>query len=91
MLDEETSSGLEDSGSVANNIRYIGKQEKLSFDLNAYLFPKTKQNPYPLAKYLILLACLSSEHLKSDEIVKKKVFEYINDPWYLNWLETYVY
>ncbi|MBW4454410.1 MAG: hypothetical protein KME55_17820 [Nostoc indistinguendum CM1-VF10] len=39
MLDEETSSGLEDSGSVASNIRYLGKQEKLSFDLNAYLFP----------------------------------------------------
>ncbi len=91
MLDEETSSGLEDSGSVANNIRYLGKQEKLSFDLNAYLFPKNKQTPYPLAKYLILLACLSSEHLKSDESVKKKVFEYVNDPWYLHWLEIYVY
>ena len=81
--------GPRDSASVATNIYSLLEMDRLSFR-HQYLFLTKPQRPYPLPKFLILLATLSSKTLKPAErkvtISKTKV--HISDPWYLHWLKS---
>jgi len=85
----EISTGISDSASVANNLlllmggQFPAKNHRLYF----YLFPQKKQNPYPIAKFLILCALAAMEKEKDMTIKRPVVVEHVSDPWYLHWLK----
>jgi len=94
LLNEQMSMGPRDASSVATNIHLFLQLETLSNPnryLFQYLFPPNIQRPYPLPKYLILTAVLSSKVLLPAE--KKRAIEktklYITDTWYIYWLNKY--
>jgi hypothetical protein len=90
LLNEEMRSGPRDAASVAANIHSLLMTEIVADRLYAYLFPPKPQKPYPLPKYLILTTVLSSQYLRPvpRQKLNIKVRQYINDQWYLHWLET---
>jgi hypothetical protein len=89
IIDDQLTSGPRDAASVASNIQNLLSVERLDRRLSAYLFPETIQKPYPLPKFLTLLAVLSSEHLRESDKKRIKVRDQIVDPWYLYWLDEY--
>ena len=91
LLDEQMTAGPRDAASVATNIQSLFATDRVVKNLYAYLFPPKPQKPYPLPKYLILMAVLSSESLKKAEKTRitLKVKDYITDRWYLHWLRKY--
>jgi len=90
FLDGEITRGVEDSASVASHIKYLRGLEAVPFRLNSYLFPAQRQKKYPLPKYLILLASLGSDAFKNQaEKYREKIAEYLDDPWYIKWIDTY--
>ena len=89
MIEDIMTSGPRDAASVAANINGLISREKVESRLYAYLFSPKPQKPYPLAKFLILMALLSSPDLKRAERKKcvKKASVHIKDEWYLHWLK----
>jgi len=87
--EKETSTGSSDSASVANNLlgftkaSFPRKRERLHF----YLFPETRQEPYPLPKFLVLCALAFSEAHAGKIVVRPEISSYVTDPWYRHWLE----
>ncbi|WOD40545.1 RNA-directed DNA polymerase [Nodosilinea sp. E11] len=91
FLDAELTRGIEDSASVAGNIKFIRGLKKMPFRLNSYLFPTQKQKIYPLPKYLILLSFLGSNAFKYKKYsFQEKIRESFSDPWYIKWIDTYI-
>lgn len=88
-IEEELINGVEESASVASNIKYLSQLETIPFKINSYLFPTQKQKIYPLPKYLILFCCLQSRNIQRSENTRKKVSDYVKDPWMQHWISLY--
>lgn len=88
ILSNQISSGVSNTVTLASQIILFKDIEKLDNKLLYYLFPKMGQKPYPLWKFLVLCSVLNSEKIRIDESIKKKILEYIKDPYYLYWLES---
>lgn len=88
LLSNQISSGIPNTVTLASQILQFKNIEKIDKKLSSYLFPKKKQKPYPLAKFLVLCSVLNSEHIRSDESYHKKIIEHIEDPYYLKWLDA---
>jgi hypothetical protein len=91
MLDEQMTTGPRDAASVAINVDSLLNQDQVAAHdkhLFSYLFPARAQQPYPLPKYLILTAVLSSRALKPAprRAVVDQVNKRIKDRWYLHGL-----
>lgn len=84
----ETSTGYLDSASVANNLLNFSSTDfpARKARLYPYLFPKTKQQRYPLPKFLLLCALAHSEAVAGNTIKRPDVIAHVSDPWYLHWL-----
>ena len=89
LMRDMMNSGPRDAAPVASNLQYLFSVEKLKRQIFAYLRPPKEQRPYPLPKYLILTAILSSPNLFKSEKEKLKINDLILDPWYIKWLEDY--
>ena len=89
LIRDMMTSGPRDAASVSSNLHYLFSVERIKYQLYAYLRPPKGQKPYPLPKYLILTAVLSSPNLFKSERKKLKVTDLVSDPWYTNWLEAY--
>jgi hypothetical protein len=97
LIDQQARIGARDIAAVANNINMLIKVEKLS-EHHVYLFPSRKQTspilrtPYPLNKFLILIAIASSPNLlpAEKEKIRKKTKEHIKDKWYINWMTSVI-
>ena len=89
LMRDMMNSGPRDAASVASNLQYLFSVEKLKKQMFAYLRPPKGQRPYPLPKYLILTAILSSPKLYKSEKEKLKIGDLISDPWYIKWLEDF--
>ncbi|GIP17527.1 hypothetical protein J40TS1_31690 [Paenibacillus montaniterrae] len=88
LLSNQISSGIPNTVTLASQIMLFKDIEKLDNKLSYYLFPKMKQNPYPLWKFLVLCSVLNSEKIRTNESIKKKIVEHVKDPYYLYWLES---
>ena len=89
LLDEQARIGTINASSVANSLNSIIKIERLSGHTK-YIFPPKPQKPFPLPKYLILTAFLSSRNLMPSEKTSlvNKVNTHVSDQWYLYWLKN---
>jgi len=87
-LRNTTAAGAPDAASVAANLLFLYhkgfplKNDRLSF----YLFPKTAQQPYPIAKFLLLCAIGDAEARRSSKVGAVDVAKYVSDPFYRHWL-----
>ena len=88
LINEQMVRGPRDAASVASNILSLIEKEKIEKRLYAYMFPPKPQRPYPMPKFLILLAVASSQNLQPSpkKTCARKAREQINDPWYLHWI-----
>lgn len=90
FLQLQINGGVPDAASLANNLHNILKTKgKIDKKLFLYLFPTKKQSSYPLAKFLILYSYIASFENKIDNRIIQQVKSYVDDPWYLKWLEEY--
>ena len=89
IIDDQLTSGPRDAASVASNVKNLLTSERLNKRLSAYLFPENIQKPYPLPKFLSLLAFLSSENLRESDRKRIIIHDHISDPWYLHWIHEY--
>ena len=89
IMDEQFTSGPRDAASVATNIKHLVETERLNKRLTSFLLPDEIQRPYPLPKYLCLMALLSSEKLRESDRKRIDVRKHVLDPWFLHWLEDY--
>lgn len=89
IMDDQLTSGPRDAASVATNIKNLVETERLNKRLTSYLLPDKVQRPYPLPKYLSLMALLSSEKLRESDRKRIDVRKHVSDPWLLYWLEEY--
>jgi hypothetical protein len=86
----EVSTGASDSASVANNLlRFLdagfpNRNDRVYF----YLFPKGKQRPYPLPKFLLLCVLAASEASRNAKTERPEVLDHLVDPWYRHWIEA---
>lgn len=87
ILENQISSGIMDTVSIATQIKLFSKQVALDKKLSYYLFPTLKPKQYPLSKFLILCSILNSEVIRRDLGIRRKIKEYVNDAYYLKWLE----
>jgi len=87
LLNLQLSSGIADTVSLANQIYSFSRLEELDSRMRFYLFPKNKQRPYPLQKFLVLCSVLNSAPIREDksntEIIKSHIF----DPYFRKWLD----
>lgn len=90
LLQNQISSGIPDTVSVANQILFFKTLEKLDYLLNPYFFRPngTPYDPYPLPKFLVLCSVLNSPNIRDNAVVKQKVKDHIDDPFYIKWLEN---
>lgn len=88
LLFSQISSGITNTVTLANQLLQFSSYKKLDNKLNFYLFPKQIQRPYPLSKFLVLCAVLSSEEIRKADYIKKRIKKYIKDPYYLKWLDA---
>lgn len=85
---KEISTGPSDSASVANNLVRIlrtgfpSKNDKLYY----YLFPEKGQEPYPIAKFLILCVLAAADVKKGLKINRDEVSSHIKNEWFSHWL-----
>jgi len=89
LLNDLINKGPGDVKSVGVNIRNLINLEKSFKGMYFYLFPKNKQKIYPLPKYLILYTVLNSENFNTNRDFKKRINDYIDDPWYKYWIDKY--
>lgn len=87
ILQSQIASGEPNTVSVALQLLHFNEAENFDSLLNFYLFPEHKQSPYPLPKFLVLCSVLNSEQVRENEDVKRKVREYISDPYFRKWLD----
>jgi hypothetical protein len=87
LLQNQITSGVANTVTLANQIFIFSSIEKLDNKLMYYLFPKQLQKPYPLSKFLVLCSVLNSEHIRLNNQVKNLVMKSISDPYYLKWIE----
>jgi hypothetical protein len=87
IIEDQLKSGPRDAASVASNIQNLFSVERLDKRLSSYLFPEKIQKPYPLSKFLTLLAVLSSKKLSNTYRNKIDIRKYIDDPWFLHWID----
>lgn len=87
LLKSYISSGTIDTVTVATQIISFSKIKNLDIKLTSYLFPQSYPRYYPLPKFLVLCSVLNSEEIRNDSNVRKKIKDYIKDPFYLKWLE----
>lgn len=87
LLRQQISSGVVSTVSLANQIQFFSELDKLDNKLNFYLFPRNKQRPYPLQKFLVLCSVLNSEAIRSRDAIKSSVLANIEDPYYRKWLD----
>jgi hypothetical protein len=87
LLQDQIAMGPRDAASVATNLNLLFQAESIPY-LSQYLFPPKPQHPFPLPKFLILTALLSSKKLKpaDRQRISTKIKTHISDPWYLYWL-----
>jgi len=80
----EISAGASDAASVANNLLEVSKMAfpPKGDKVHAYLFPSTKQKPYPVSKFLILCSLAWSEAQAGKLLKRPIVSEHIDDPWF---------
>jgi len=88
LLFNQISSGITNTVTLANQIFLFSKVERLDGKLSLYLFPKNYQRPYPLGKFIVLCSVLNSESIRTNQAIKVKVKEHINDPYFLKWLDS---
>ncbi|MCF7635598.1 MAG: hypothetical protein LLF82_001083 [Dehalococcoides mccartyi] len=90
LLKDQARVGPSDAASVANSIEMLIDLDKVSSHMS-YIFPPKNQQPFPIAKYLILTAILSSTKLLPAEKTRliDKTISIITDKWYLHWLKEY--
>jgi len=87
-LYNQISSGITNTVTLANQIFQFSIIKSLDNKLNYYLFPRKRQSPYPLSKFLVLCSVLNSPTIRVDELVKQKIKYQITDPFYLKWLDA---
>ncbi len=88
LLNEQVQSGIAAVVSIANLLLDFVKLDKLDKKLNAYLFPKNL-NDYSLSRFLVLCAILNSSKIRESIDVKRKIKQYIKDPYFKKWLKYY--
>jgi hypothetical protein len=86
----EVSTGTSDSASVANNLLLFldGNFPKPNDRVSFYLFPRNKQRPYPLSKFLLLCVLASSEARRGSKSKRQQISDHATDCWYRHWLES---
>lgn len=87
-LYNQISSGVTNTVTLANQIFQFSIIKALDNKLNFYLFPKKRQTPYPLGKFLVLCSVLNSPAIRENELIKAKIKYQITDPYFLKWLDT---
>lgn len=87
LLYSQISSGITNTVTLANQILSFSELTNTNSRLNFYLFPKNKQKPYPLPKFLVLCSVLNSEKIRTNNEIREKVLECISDPYFLRWLD----
>jgi len=87
LLFSQISSGNLNTVSLANQIIQFSEIKKINKRISLYLFPEKKPLTYPLPKFLVLCSILNSEKTRTNNDLKKKINEYISDPYYLKWLK----
>lgn len=88
LLQNQISSGIINTMTLANQILQFSKIESLESKINLYLFPKTSSKIYSLERFLVLCSFLNSENIRNSKNVREKVLKYIKDPYYLKWLDA---
>jgi len=73
---------------LANQIRSAAEVTELNPKISLYLFNSNMKRPFSLQRFLVLCSFLNSEKLRNNADVKKKVVEYVKDPYYLSWLHV---
>ena len=71
---------------LANQIRSASEEKELNKKISFYLFNSNLKRPFSLQRFLVLCSFLNSQSFRDNENVKKKVLEYVKDPYYLSWL-----
>nr|WP_249661088.1 RNA-directed DNA polymerase [Variovorax sp. PCZ-1] len=79
LINQQAMSGIPTTVSVANQISQFTELEKVSFELNAYLFPQTKPTVYPHSKFIVLCSVLSSKYIRSKSSITEKINAYVTD------------
>lgn len=88
ILQSQVSSGESNTVSLANQLQLFLDLKSFDGLLNFYLFPPNKiQRPYPLSKFLVLCSVLNSEDIRTNPDIRRKILDYIFDPYYLKWLD----
>lgn len=87
-LYNQISSGVTNTVTLANQIFQFSIIKALDNKLNFYLFPKKRQTPYPLGKFLVLCSVLNSPAIRENELIKAKIKYQITDPYFLKWLDA---
>lgn len=87
-LYNQISSGITNTVTLANQIFQFSILKRLDPKLIFYLFPRKRQSPYPLSKFLVLCSVLNSQKIREDVIVIAKIKYQITDPFFLKWLNT---
>ena len=88
LLNQQISSGVIDTISVANMILSFLNLDKLDSKLSSYLFPPQMKRDYSLSRYLVLCSVLNSEQIRVTQEVRNKIKKFIVDPFYLHWLDV---
>lgn len=88
LLNNQISSGITNTVSLANQIYYFSNMNILDQKLNFYLFPKNMTKQYSLTRFMVLCSVLNSENIRKNPEVRSKVLEFVKDPYYLKWLDS---
>ncbi|WP_298313624.1 RNA-directed DNA polymerase [uncultured Aquimarina sp.] len=86
ILKQQISTGIPQIVSLSSQLLSFSSFENLPSKINMYLFPTHKQKRYPLSKFLVLCSLLNSEKIRTNEIIKSKVKEYIVDDYQKKWI-----
>lgn len=87
ILQTQMSSGIIEVVSAATQILRFAKISNIDKRLDLYLFHNSHRNNYPLHKFLVLCSVLNSREVRRNQEIKSKVLDFIDDPYYLKWLE----
>ncbi|MBJ6368138.1 RNA-directed DNA polymerase [Snuella sedimenti] len=88
ILKQQISTGIPQIVSLSSQLLSFSSFENLPSRIHLYLFPTHKQKRYPLSKFLVLCSLLNSEKIRTNEIIKSKVKEYIVDDYQKKWIEA---
>ncbi|MEM6845108.1 MAG: RNA-directed DNA polymerase [Bacteroidota bacterium] len=86
LLQAQISSGIMNVVSPAAQIVSFAKFKSLDKKLSSYLFYTNEH--FPLSKFLVLCSVLNSSDIRNDHKNKEKIIRFVNDPYYLHWLNT---